>query len=96
MGEKRHVSGEAQEVAEIFETLATRIPEMINGILGSLFSPESAKNMGKAVGEFRASLIEAGIPEEEAMQMTREYLGTLTNFSGMIKEASRSRKYREE
>jgi hypothetical protein len=87
---RRYASKEAQEVAEIFETLSTKLPEMLNGVLGSLFSPEAARNMGKAVAEFRKSLIEGGIPEDEAMEMTRKYLGTLTNWSGIIKETTRS------
>jgi hypothetical protein len=96
MGERRDFgSKDAREVAEIFETLATKIPEMINGIVGSLFSPDSAANMGKAVAEFRKSLIEGGISEEEATQMTREYLGTLTNWSGAMRDAVGSRRHRE-
>jgi len=94
--ERRFASKEAQEVAEIFETLSTKIPDMLNGILGSLFSPEAASNMGKAVAEFRKSLIEGGIPEEEAMEMTRKYLCTLTNWSGIIKETTRSGRHRRE
>ena len=94
---RRYASKDAQEVAEIFETLSTKIPDMLNGILGSLFSPEAAGNMGKAVAEFRKSLIEGGIPEDEAMEMTRKYLGTLTNWSNIVKETARSgRHYREE
>ena len=94
--ERRYASKDAQEVAEIFETLSTKLPEMLNGVLGSLFSPEAASNMGKAVAEFRKSLIEGGIPEEEAMEMTRKYLGTLTNWSGIIKETTRSGRHRRE
>jgi len=82
----KHSSKDAAEVAEIFEMISTKIPEMINGVLGSLFSVEAAANMGKAVAEFRKSLIEGGIPENEAMAMTREYLGTLTNWSKMMRE----------
>jgi hypothetical protein len=93
---RRYASKEAQEVAEIFETLSTKLPEMLNGVLGSLFSPEAARNMGKAVAEFRKSLIEGGIPEDEAMEMTRKYLGTLTNWSGIIKETTRSGRRRHE
>ncbi|GAG23261.1 unnamed protein product, partial [marine sediment metagenome] len=51
-----------------------------------LFSVEAASNMGKAVAEFRKNLIEGGIPEEEAMEMTRDYLGTLTSWSKMMRE----------
>lgn len=82
----RHSSKDAAEVAEIFETLSTKIPQMINGILGSLFSVEAASNMGQAVAEFRKKLIEGGIPEKEAMEMTRDYLGTLTSWSKMMRE----------
>ena len=94
--ERRFASKDAHEIAEIFETLSTKLPEMLNGILGSLFSPEAASNMGKAVAEFRKSLIEGGIPEEEAMEMTRKYLGTLTNWSGIVKETARSGRHRRE
>ncbi len=48
--ERRFASKDAQEVAEIFETLSTKLPDILNGIIGSLFSPEDASNMGKAVG----------------------------------------------
>lgn len=94
--ERRHASKDAKEVAEIFETLSTKIPEMLNGILGSLFSPEAASNMGKAVAEFRKSLIEGGIPEEEAMEMTEDYLGTLTNWSSVVRDSVRSGRHRDE
>ena len=76
-----------EDLAMVFDTLSTKVPEMIRGILGSLFSPEAAANMGKAVAEFRKSLIEGGIPEEEAMEMTREYLATLTKWSDIVKDS---------
>jgi hypothetical protein len=43
--------------------------------------------MGKAVAEFRKALVEGGIPEEEAMEMTRQYLATLTRWTDMVKGA---------
>ena len=94
--ESKHASTESAEVAEIFETLSTKLPAMINGILGSLFSPEAARNMGKAVAEFRKALIEGGIPEEEAMEMTEDYLGTLTNWSGIVRDSVRSGRHSRE
>jgi hypothetical protein len=86
---KRHSHKDAEEVAEIFETLSTKIPSMIRGIIDSLFSPEAAANMGKAVVEFRKSLIEGGIPEEEAMKMTQQYLSTLSRWTDVMNEARR-------
>jgi hypothetical protein len=34
--------------------------------------------------EFRKALVEGGIPEEEAMDMTRQYLATLTRWTDMV------------
>lgn len=84
---RRHSSKDAEEVAAIFETLSTQIPNMIRGILDSLFSPQAAADMGKAVAEFHKNLKEGGIPEEEALAMTRDYLSTLTKWSEMMKGA---------
>lgn len=80
-------SKDAEEVAAIFETLSTQIPGMIRGILDSLFSPQAAANMGKAVAEFYKSLKEGGIPDEEAIVMTRNYLSTLTSWGETMKSA---------
>lgn len=87
-GRRRRHKDDPEDIAMIFDTLSTKVPEMIRGILDSLFSPEVAANMGKAVAEFRKSLVEGGIPEEEAMEMTRQYLATLTRWSDMMKSAS--------
>ena len=37
--------------------------------------------------EFRKTLIEGELSEEEAMEMIREYLRTLTNWKGLFSEA---------
>ena len=84
---RRRHKEDPEDIAMIFDTLSTKIPEMIRGILGSLFSPEAAANMGKAVAEFRKTLVEGGIPEDEAMEMTRQYLATLTRWTDMVKGA---------
>ena len=84
---RRRRHDDPEDIAAIFDTISDKVPAMIRGILDSLFSPESAANMGKAVAEFRKTLVEGGIPEEEAMAMTREYLQTLTNWQGIIKGA---------
>ena len=84
---RRYGSKDAEEIAEIFKTLSTQIPNMIRGILDSLFSPEAAANMGKAVAEFYKNLKEGGIPEDDAMEMTKGYLSTLTKWSEMMKGA---------
>jgi len=87
MDERKKHAPDAKEIAEIMEAVSDKIPTMIRGIMDSFFSPEAAVNMGKAVAEFRKTLIEGGIPEDEAMAMTREYLSTLTNWTKVMREA---------
>jgi len=74
-------------IAEVLDTVSDKVPKMIRGILDSFFSPEAAANMAKSVAEFRRTLIENGIPEAEAMAMTREYMQTVTNWKGLMKDA---------
>ena len=75
-----------EDVAAILDMVSDKIPKMIRGIIDSFFSPEAAQNMAKSIAEFRKTLVESGIPEEEAMAMTREYMATVTNWKGMMKE----------
>ncbi len=83
----KHERMDPKEIAEIMESVSEKIPTLIKGVLDSFFSPEAAANIGKAVATFRKSLIEGGIPEKEAQEMTREYLQTLTKWSDIMKEA---------
>lgn len=76
-----------EDLATVLDTVSEKVPKMIRGIMDSFFSPEAAANMAKSVAEFRRTLIENGIPEAEAMAMTREYMQTVTNWKGMMKDA---------
>ena len=76
-----------EDIAEILDTVSEKVPKMIKGIIGAFFSPEAAKDMAKSVAEFRKTLIEGGIPEDEAMRMTREYMQTVTNWKGMVNDS---------
>ena len=40
--------------------------------------------MAKSVAEFRNTLIEGGISEKDAMEMTREYMRTVTNWKSVV------------
>ena len=93
--ERRFRHERPEDIAEIFETISSKIPSLIRGVLDSLFSPEAAANMGRAVAEFYRSLKEGGIPEQEAMAMTRDYLSTLTRWSDIVRQA-RSHRWKDE
>jgi hypothetical protein len=79
---------DVEELKAVLGTVSEEIPKMIRGIIDSFFSPESGARMGKAVAEFYKSLKDAGIPEQEALAMAKDYLGTLTKWSDMLKNMS--------
>jgi len=76
-----------KEIAEMMDSISTKIPSLIKGVMESFYSPETATQMGRAVAEFRKALLEGGIPEQEAMEMTRQYMSTLTSLSKSMRSA---------
>ena len=83
---RREPVEDPEDIAYILDTVSDKVPSMIKGIIGAFFSPEAAKDMASSVAVFRKTLIESGIPEREAMEMTREYMQTVTNWKGMVND----------
>ncbi len=76
----------AKALPELFDAINDSIPKMISGIIGSVYSPEAAGNMGTAVGQFYSKLVAEGIPEEVALEMTKKFVGALDfeKIMGMV------------
>ncbi|HBL85523.1 MAG: hypothetical protein A2Y17_06395 [Clostridiales bacterium GWF2_38_85] len=70
-----------QEIGELLDKMAEKLPKMISALMGTLYSAESGKQMGKAVGSFYKELLESGIPQDEAIQMAKDYLLTIKDIS---------------
>ena len=86
MSERRHERmPKPEEISAILASVSKEIPGLVKGILNSFFSPEAAADVGKAVAAFYKNLKEGGIPEEQALAMTKDYLGTLTKWSEALK-----------
>ena len=91
MGERGDVE-ELREVRELFKTLSEEIPNMIRGIIDSIFSAEAGKNMGAAASNFYKELKAGGIPEEMAIKMTQDYIRTFTDLGAILREAMGSKR----
>ncbi len=76
---------ELKAVAEFIKELTSTVPNMVKGIIDSFFSEEAGKSMGKAVGNFYNELVKSGIPPQVAVEMAKDYLGTLTKWSDILK-----------
>jgi len=73
----------AEALPELMNVLNDSIPKLISGLIESVYSPEAAGNMGAAVGKFFRELVDQGIPEDVALDMTKKFVGAL-DFSRMI------------
>ena len=80
MDELREV---AEVLPELFGALNESIPKLISGLIGSVYSPESAGNMAKGIGQFYSNLIAEGIPEDVALEMTKKFVSAL-DFGKLI------------
>ncbi len=73
----------ADVLPDIFGALNESIPKLISGLIGSVYSPESAGNMAKGIGQFYSNLVAEGIPEDVALDMTKKFVGAL-DFGKLI------------
>ena len=71
---------EAKEIGDILDAVSTKIPQLITGLLDTIYSGEAGKKMGQSVGNLYKELVESGIPEEDALQMAKNYMLTIRDL----------------
>lgn len=79
---------EDEDLRQVLGTVTDMVPNLIKGILGSIFSPEAGKNMGAAVASFYKELKASGLPEEVAVKMTENYAKSFTDIGKLIQQAA--------
>jgi len=77
---------DAEEVKEILGVVSKEVPALIKGIVGSVFSEEAGRDMGKAAGAFYKELKESGMPDETAVRMTENYISVFTSLGDIMKK----------
>jgi hypothetical protein len=70
------------DLKEILEVVTDKVPSLLRGLRDVLYSKDAANNMADAVATFYTKLVEAGIPKEQAMEMTRGYMINLRDVLG--------------
>ena len=90
---KKHYKSDADELKEVAEALPQlfsaineSVPKLISGLIGSVYSPESAGNIASGIGKFYSNLIAEGIPEDVALDMTKKFVSALdfTKLMNMV------------
>lgn len=70
----------AGELQEILEVVSKKLPGFLASMRKLLYSQEAGKSFGEAAGSFYKELKEAGMSNEEAFELTRDYLAALKNI----------------
>jgi hypothetical protein len=82
---KRKREENIEEIREFFSLFSKEAPGLIKAIIGTVFSEEAGKDMGKAAGAFYKELKDAGLPEETAVKMTENYMATFTSLGDLLR-----------
>ncbi|NLE70285.1 MAG: hypothetical protein GX611_08860 [Clostridiales bacterium] len=72
---------DTEELAQVLDTVGEKVPKLIRDILGSLYNKEAGINMGQAVGAYYKELLEAGIPQDAAIDMAKSLSFSLKDMS---------------
>ena len=78
---------DVEELRAVLSVVSKEVPDMIKGIIGSIFSEEAGRDMGKAASAFYKELKEAGMPEETAVKMTENYVSVFSSLGEVMKRA---------
>ena len=75
-----------KEIGEMLDEVTSKLPKFISSLMDTMYSAESGKKMGQAVGSFYKELVDSGIPKEEAAQMAKDYMLSLKDIAGNFKQ----------
>ncbi len=79
-----HGIPDPEKIKEILDVVTEKIPGLLKELSSLLYSPENAKNYAGAAATFYKELKSAGMDNEQAFDLTRQYMSTL-NLGNMAK-----------
>jgi hypothetical protein len=84
-------SNDIKEIGEMLDAVSGRLPKLISGLLDTLYSASAGEKMGLAVGNFYKGLIDSGIPASEAVNMARDYMLTIKDITGALRNKEQTK-----
>jgi hypothetical protein len=73
-----------EKIKEILDIVSEKIPGLLKELSNLLYSPDSAKRYAEAAATFYKELKNAGMTDEQAYELTNQYLSTL-NLGKMMR-----------
>jgi hypothetical protein len=87
--ERRHGEQSPENIKEILNVVSSEVPSLIKNVLGSVFSEDAGRNMGKAAAAYYKEMKAGGLPEEVAVKLTEDYMRTFTSIGDMLRSGGR-------
>jgi len=66
-----------EKIKEILDVVSEKVPGLLRELSDLLYSPKSAKQYAEAAAIFYKELKGAGMTDEQAFELTSQYLSTL-------------------
>jgi hypothetical protein len=80
-----------EELKEIMRVMSDTIPDLLASITKVMYGAQEGEEYGKAVANFYKALKDAGMSNEEAFALTKEYMGNF-NIGNVIGGATKRAK----
>ncbi len=79
---------DSQKIKEILDVVAEKVPGLLRTLSELLYSPKSAKQYAEAAAMFYKELKSAGMSDQQAFELTRQYMSTLNlgNVMGRFRQ----------
>ncbi|KRF22539.1 hypothetical protein [Paenibacillus sp. Soil787] len=76
-----------KQISDLLEIVADKLPKLANEMMHALYSEGVGTQMGKEVANMYKELTGAGIPREEALRMTKDYMNLMQSLAKVIRES---------
>ena len=81
---QNHGMPDPEKIKEILDIVSEKIPGLLRQLSNLLYGPDSAKNYASSAATFYKELKGAGMTDEQAFELTSQYMSTL-NLGHMMK-----------
>ena len=75
---------DVKELKEVMSVLSETVPGLLESITNVMYKSQEGEKMGEAVGSFYSALVKSGMDSDQAFQLTKEYMSSMS-LGGLIK-----------
>lgn len=69
---------DAEQIKDIMKALSETVPGLLESLAKILYGPKESEDYGKAVANFYKALKDSGMSNEQAYQLTRDYMSNMS------------------